>query len=61
MNQQTTDLILSRAHEWVQKLPLRFGTVVCTRCGIETKISNLGIERCIPHFERKSSGYLPEC
>lgn len=55
------DLIVSRAHEVVQKIPLIERCYKCMRCGLDGTLEDLfGEKRCLVHFEFKSSGWLPE-
>lgn len=49
--------ILSFAHEWVQKLPLKDNVLVCVRCKTETVIGDWNISTCDPHLESIDSGY----
>lgn len=57
----TPRLIVSRAHEVVQSLPLRDGLLVCVRCGLRGALADLfGSARCVPHIELASSGWLRE-
>lgn len=54
------ETILSRAHEWVEKLPVQSGNVKCTRCGVVTRIGEWDGPRCEPHAEFATSGYVDE-
>lgn len=52
--------IVSKAHDWVQSLPLSENRLVCTRCGAYTKIGDFEIPRCKEHNESISSGFIDE-
>lgn len=54
-------LIISRAHEVVQKVPLKDEKYKCIRCGMEGDLADLyGPKRCTPHAELASSGWKDE-
>lgn len=54
-------LILSRAHDVVQELPLSARAYVCRRVRIACGFVELfGPTRCAPHLEISNSGWLDE-
>jgi hypothetical protein len=56
------DTVISRAHDWVQRLPVADNMLLCQRCGIECSIANLPHSgpRCLPHAEMSTSGFKHE-
>lgn len=51
--------ITSRAHDYVEVLPLTRGTLRCTRCGLLVPLASLANQQstCTPHLESASSGF----
>lgn len=58
------ELIISRAHEVVQSLPLSARLYTCMQChtigSLAKLFSDYPDEKCTPHFETKTSGWLDE-
>lgn len=55
-----TDLITSRAHDWVGLLPQSYG-VKCIRCGLKVTTDEMAQgPRCVAHYENIESGYFDE-
>lgn len=54
-------LIVSRAHDVVQALPLESRIYVCMRCGLRGDLARLfGTERCKPTLYAAGSGWNDE-
>jgi hypothetical protein len=57
-------VIVSRAHEVCEALPVWSGVYVCMRCGLRGSLDDLfspdPSKRCVPHFVLRSSGWFPE-
>lgn len=62
MGGMMAELVLSRAHEVAQALPLSAERYVCIRCGKRGPLVRLfsaePAERCLPHLETKASGWV---
>lgn len=46
---------ISTAHEWMQKLPLNKGILVCVRCKLQTTIGDWKVAPCDEHVVGRNS------